>query len=132
MRVAFVVIVRSTINLYAAYIYHFTNTFKVFETNEGHSLALRSAWSFVGFHDELSFQIVLSNSALNGQILQSGKLLARDTTESLQLHNKAIQIIHQQLEDPERRTSDSVIGSMSSFLTYDIRFCISLKASFAQ
>ena len=123
---------KTFIDSYAAYVCHLTHKSKVFETNKGHSLALRSAWSFVGFHNELSFQTVLSNSELNGQILRSGKLLTEDTRESLQLHNKAIQMMHQRLEDPEQHASDSMIGSMSGFLTYDISFCIFLKVSSVQ
>ncbi|OAL42862.1 hypothetical protein IQ07DRAFT_667113 [Pyrenochaeta sp. DS3sAY3a] len=90
-----------------------------FGTNDGYSLVLRSAWSFIGFHNELSFRTLLSNSALYSQMLQSGRFLTGDTAESLQLHNRALQMMHQRLDNPEERTSDGVIGSMSGFLMYD-------------
>lgn len=55
-------------------------------------------------------------------MVKTGNFLSEDTTESLQLHNKALQMINQRLEDPYQQTSDSVVGSMSGFLTHDVRF----------
>lgn len=100
---------------------HSLLTVQVFGTNDGYSPVLRSAWSFIGFHNELSFRTLLSNSALYNQILQSRKFLTGDTAESLQLHNRALQLMHQRLDNPEERTSDGVIGSMGGFLMYDVR-----------
>jgi hypothetical protein len=53
-------------------------------------------------------------------MLRTGQLLTEDTTESLQLHNKALTMINQRLDDPEQHTSESVIGSMTGFLTHDV------------
>lgn len=60
-------------------------------------------------------------------MLRSGLLLTEDTTESLQLYHKALEMISKKLTDPDEHTSDSVIGSMSGFLTHDVSgplFCV--------
>ncbi|KAF2650233.1 hypothetical protein K491DRAFT_782758 [Lophiostoma macrostomum CBS 122681] len=87
--------------------------------NIGHSLALRLAWARVAFHDELPFQIVLANATLFESMVQAGRLLTEDTPESLELHNKALNMMHQRLNDPAQHTSDDVLGTIAGFLTHD-------------
>ncbi|CAO2655763.1 Nn.00g045660.m01.CDS01 [Neocucurbitaria sp. VM-36] len=91
-----------------------------FRTNQGYSVALRNAWSFAGFYDDLAFQTFLSTAALYLQTLRTGKLLIGDTTESLQLHIKAIRLLRQRLDNPDQHASDGLIGGMSGFMIYDV------------
>ena len=90
--------------------------------NIGHSLALRNAWAKVTSHDELSFQIVLANAMLMDQMVHLGRLLTEDTPESLMVHNQALGMMHQRLNDPTQHTSDDVLGAMSGFLTHDVSY----------
>jgi hypothetical protein len=96
--------------------------YKVFRMNTGHSVALREATLSIATRSPLSFQLMLSNSALYGHILQSGYLPTEDTTESLTLYNEALRLMNEKLRDAEQDASDDVIGSMCGFLTHDVRF----------
>jgi hypothetical protein len=88
--------------------------------NIGHSLALRSAWARVAMRNELPFQILLANATLFDSMVQTGRLLTEDTPESLELHNRALNMMHQRLNDPTQHTSDDVLGAMAGFLTHDV------------
>jgi hypothetical protein len=88
--------------------------------NTGHSVALREASLSIATRNQLSFQLMLSNAALYGHILQSGYYPAEDTTESLQLYNEALRLMNEKLKDSKQDTSDDVIGSMCGFLTHDV------------
>jgi hypothetical protein len=95
--------------------------------NTGHSVSLREASLSIATRSQLSFQLMLSNAALYGHILQSGYYPIVDTTESLQLYNEALRLMNEKLRDSKQETSDNVIGSMCGFLTHDVcvfSFCI--------
>jgi hypothetical protein len=72
----------------------------------------------------MSFQIIIANSALCGQLLRSGETLAEDTIESLWLYNRAIELLYERLYDPEQHTTEDMMWSMCGFLTHDVSFCV--------
>ena len=90
--------------------------------NTGHSVFLREASLSIATRSQLSFQLMLSNAALYGHILQSGHYPVMDTTESLRLYNEALRLMNEKLRDSKQETSDDVIGSMCGFLTHDVCF----------
>jgi hypothetical protein len=72
-----------------------------------------------------SFHQVLSNAALNLAALR-GKGSVREQEESLKHHTTALRIIAKDISDPEKSTSDGVIGAIVGFGCYSVsrfRYC---------
>jgi hypothetical protein len=53
--------------------------------------------------------------------------LLTDTTESLQLHTKALSLLREKVDDPTQHTSDGLIGGMSGFLIHDVKLRVPQK-----
>lgn len=110
-------------------LFRLTDLVEVFRMNTGHSVFLREASLSITTRSQLSFQLMLSNAALYGHILQSGYYPVVDTTESLRLYNEALRLMNEKLRDSKQETSDGVIGSMCGFLTHDVCFFSFVYAS---
>lgn len=94
-------------------------------------MALRNAWSFAGFYDDMAFQTFLSTAALYLQTLRHGKILIADTTKSLELHLKALHLLRRRIDDPEQHASDGLLGGMAGFMIYEVRlFMFSMIINF--
>ncbi|KAH7132329.1 hypothetical protein B0J11DRAFT_223623 [Dendryphion nanum] len=90
----------------------------ILDNSQSLSSHTRSAGPSVGFHDPLSYQSLLSSSAPYNPQLGSGHLVGKDREQSLQLHDQAMQMPQQHIDDAEQQTTDGVIGNMAGFLTH--------------
>lgn len=69
-----------------------------------------------------AFHQVLANAALNLASLRA-KDSVPELAESLYHHNVAVKIATKELADPERSTSDGLLGTIVAFACYSVSLC---------
>ncbi|KAF2871136.1 hypothetical protein BDV95DRAFT_573351 [Massariosphaeria phaeospora] len=90
----------------------------VFRHNGHHSRLLRGSWWPVGISHAASFHNVLANSHLFKLREHNGHYASEDDAVSLFHYTKAVRLVSNDINDPNKNTSDELLGAVASFMCH--------------
>ena len=90
----------------------------------------KDAWFPVGMMDPASFNQVLSNAALNIVFLKSMNN-PPETFETMKYHAKALKLVNQRIANARTAVADGMIGAVTGFACYHVRFSSAYKLTTA-
>jgi hypothetical protein len=97
-----------------------THVIVVFQDPDSQQRPLRDAWFTVGLEDEAAFLQVLANSALYLDSMRNNGRIAKETSDSMRYHARALVSVQERMKMGDGAVSDGLIGAVTGFMCHAV------------